>query len=100
MYHQCTTTPGGTVVYDGRTEQIVTVLLDLAPGQDTELLSASVIVTDPAERREKCAWCWNERHPNGEPYPEHWSSTMCPPCEVRMHAQLAQRRAVKEAQRC
>jgi hypothetical protein len=59
-----------------------------------------VVITSLEERREKCPWCWEMNHP-GVPYPEGWSSTVCPECEAEMSAQIAQAkvrvRAAREA---
>jgi hypothetical protein len=63
----------------------------------TAFLPIVLVVTDPDERREKCAWCWPHRHPE-QPYPREWSSTLCPECEDGLEAQRARRRAAgKEA---
>jgi hypothetical protein len=49
-----------------------------------------VVVISLAERREKCAWCWEKMYP-GTPYPENWSSTICLDCVADMYAQHARR---------
>ncbi|EFH79638.1 hypothetical protein [Ktedonobacter racemifer] len=43
-----------------------------------------------AERRERCMWCWPQRHPN-QAYPQSWSSSMCPDCAAAMRAMRQQR---------
>jgi hypothetical protein len=55
-----------------------------------------VIMTSEAER---CAWCWKQRHPGGEPFPETWSSSICPECEAAMYARLAVTRAERAARK-
>ncbi len=43
---------------------------------------------------EGCAWCWPHLYP-GQPYPAHWSSTICPEHD----AWLDQQRAIRRARR-
>lgn len=59
-------------------------------------VNALFVITIPsmAEIREKCAWCWPERHP-GEPYPEEWSSTICQECSAHVVAERARIKAAR-----
>jgi hypothetical protein len=41
---------------------------------------------------EGCAWCWPHLYP-GQPYPAHWSSTICPEHDAWFDQQRAIRRA-------
>jgi hypothetical protein len=56
-----------------------------------------ITTASPEERRAKCAWCWPRRNP-GVPYPEKWSSTICPQCEAEMDAQHARLSAARAVQ--
>jgi hypothetical protein len=38
-----------------------------------------------------CAWCWKETHPR-DPFPSHWSSTLCSSHNVEIRQQYATRR--------
>jgi hypothetical protein len=51
------------------------------------------------ERQQHCAWCWKKHHPDGEPYPETWSTTICMSCEAAMRAALDQHRHARTLER-
>ncbi len=57
--------------------------------------SAVMSATSEADRRTFCAWCWKRRHPDGTPYPEQWSSTICADCEAEILAALERTRAAR-----
>ena len=70
----------------------------IPPDAPTTPIIVLITTASLEERRAKCAWCWDKRNP-GVPYPEEWSSTICPDCDAALSVQVNQVKAALAARK-